>query len=255
MSLEELPVDIENQHIQRVPRNIRFTRNNLSSVSSVIREIPYREQSIDIGSHHIQRGQQRKKIARKSLSRVSAEIPLSQLFFARRGNSERTTLPATGGKNTFTDDYVGRFPWIYDKDIYAEYLLHEKSFFDIYQCILPTLFIGISVLSHVNIYNIATENGYFQVAFFFTLIGIISFTSFLLMKCAKNTIENSNHYLCQLVRRLRLALASQNAENFVAICGTLINGFVLYGRVHNGQCNSKNLWETQVLEDSLEISF
>jgi hypothetical protein len=190
------------------------------------------------------------------LSMLSTEISGSVRNAHSESSSTKGSLPIDAERindNDFVEvnkdfkaDYIGKFPWINDKATYAEYLLHERAFFDIYQCAVPSTFLVMSLLTHSNLYNIKTNNDYFIFAYCCSFFGSILFSFFLFMNCSKNVVWSSDNYLSQVARRIQLSWFGQNIENILTVSGTLGTGFILYGRVVNGQCSSMSLWESQV---------
>lgn len=146
-------------------------------------------------------------------------------------------------KHDFRHDYIGKFPWIKDIATFGEYKLHERAFYDIYQCIIPNTLLIVKILS--DLLNM-TDRASFLLASFIIFSSLSLYILFIWMKCNKNAIKNSDSYFAQAARRFQLTWVGQNTENILTVCGTIIHGCKLYGRVVNGECRSSSLWESQV---------
>jgi hypothetical protein len=189
----------------------------------------------------------------QSLLDDGAELNTAEEFFSF--NAENIDdIESVSAPNDFKDDYIGKFPWIHDNTTFAEYKLHERAFYDIYQCIIPNTLLLMKIL-----YDLSSmpDDFYFILAFFFVFVSLILYIAFLSIKmqCGKNAIRNSNSFFSKVARRFQLTWVGQNIENILTICGTILHGFILYGRVCNGQCSSLSLWESQVLDKLIASLF
>lgn len=86
-------------------------------------------------------------------------------------SASRTSLQPFSGN--VKDHYIGKFPWINDSVTYAEFKLHERSYFDAWQCIIPSAALVVAWFTRFNLYT-STSNG---VYFDCSLICILLFTA------------------------------------------------------------------------------
>jgi hypothetical protein len=143
----------------------------------------------------------------------------------------------------FRHYYYGEFPWIKDIATFGEYKLHERAYYDIYQCIIPNSILIVKILH--DLLNM-TDRASFLLASFIIFFSLSLYILFIWMKCNKNAIQNSDSYFAQAARRFQLTWVGQNMENILTVCGTIIHGCILYVRVFNGECRSSSPWESQV---------
>jgi hypothetical protein len=160
---------------------------------------------------------------------------------------------ANESNNSFKDAYIGKYPLIYDVVLYSEFKAHQRGFFDIYECIVPTIVFVVAALTQYNIYNSATNGVYFHLALSCICFNTILYSAFVCINLPgpRNFMKNSRTLCGKKVKSFQLSWVGQNTEDVLTIIGTLFGGFILYGRVFNGQCDSKSLWESQV---SIDIS-
>lgn len=144
--------------------------------------------------------------------------------------------------NNFKNDYIGKFPLIHDVDLFSEFKAQQRGFFDIYECISPTIIIVIALFTRFNIYNSATNGIYFHLSLGCICCILVLYSTFVCMNLPrnKNFVKNSKS-----LRRFQLTWVGQNTEDILTVLGTLMGGFILFGRVFNGQCDSLNIWNSQ----------
>lgn len=152
----------------------------------------------------------------------------------------------SAGASDLKEDYIGTFPLMYDLETFTQYRLHRREFFDIYECITPSIFFVIALVTRYNISNSATNGPYFNLSLCSVLFGSVLYSVFLCMNMAKCFLKNSNSNLRQMVKSFESTWFGQNIEDFLTLFGTLMTGFLLYGRVYNGQCGCLDIWKTQV---------
>jgi hypothetical protein len=143
-------------------------------------------------------------------------------------------------KGEFKDDFNGTFPSM-NLETYAEYKHHERGFFDIYQCLTPTVILLVAIFSRYNIYNSKTNGPFFNLSLFCIVFVSLLYPAFMVMKTTKYFKNNS-----KISKRFQSTWVGENVEDILTLAGTLMSGFVLYGRVFNGQCDSTSLWDSQV---------
>jgi chromate transport protein ChrA len=134
----------------------------------------------------------------------------------------------------------------FDLETGAEYKVHQRGFFDIYECIAPTIILVVAVFTRYNVYNSTTNGLYFHLALCCIFFVLVLYSAFICMNTAKQCIKNSSCFLCRVARRFQLTWAGRNTEDILVVAGVLMQGFILYGRVFNGQCDSTDLWNSQV---------
>jgi hypothetical protein len=103
----------------------------------------------------------------------------------------------------------------------------------------------VSLFTRYNIYIVSYDNSpYFLTSFIFIFITLFWYIFFLFLKLYKNFgIDSYLYKLGEDINKLNLA---RYIEFILVIFGTLLNGFILYARVSNGQCDSSvSIWKSQ----------
>lgn len=138
-----------------------------------------------------------------------------------------------------------KFPWIHNPDIFKEYTLYEKSHCEISHYVAPAFLIGIAIITQFLLWKCEDNNHYFGLSLAFTIIAIVLYLILLFV----NWVD----YLKTKYQRFHTSWLGRSIEDLLSISSTLMFGFMLYGRVENGQCNkSISPWNTQSCNPSAD---
>jgi len=127
----------------------------------------------------------------------------------------------------------------------AEYILYERSQVKFYHYFALAPLIGIAIITQVFIGNNTNNRPYFGISLAFTIFAIAIYLILLLVNIF-NLERYGDSIFGKLVKRFHLSWFGRNIENILCVSSTFMFGFVLYGRVDNGQCDrSLNAWNYQ----------
>jgi hypothetical protein len=156
------------------------------------------------------------------------------------------TLSSEFRRNLFiTPEASSKSHWIQNPDLLAEYILYERKHVKVYQYFTLAPLIGIAIITQILV-GISTNNRpYFSISLAFTIFVIATYLILLFVN-SFSLEEDANSILDKLVKRFHLSWFGRNIENILCVSSTLMFGFVLYGRVDNGQCHkSIHSWNYQ----------
>jgi signal transduction histidine kinase len=168
------------------------------------------------------------------------------------GIEDQSTKSSRINNDSFTAVYkhghIGKFPWLYAPEVFSEYRIYQKSYFDIYSCIPQTAFFFAFLLTRCNMFTL-TEGPYFQTSLSLFFVYILLNLFFYFVNGALFFASNSRSYLFRTARRLQKTWLGKNADDLLCLVGTILMSFVLLARVMKGECD-KDLGTLTILDSS-----
>jgi hypothetical protein len=127
----------------------------------------------------------------------------------------------------------------------AEYILDERNHVKFYHYFSLAPLIGIAIITQVFNGSNTNNRPYFSISLAFTIFAIAIYLILLLVN-SFNLEKYGDKIFGKLVKRFHASWFGRNSENILCVSSTFMFGFVLYGRVDNGQCDqSLNAWNYQ----------